>query len=230
MRNASRTPSRRGRVLGLALAACLALSALTAASASALSTIAMAGHSFQLQQGAYVLEMPNAGTFECQASNNADVGMMSSSTEMEVKFTFQGCHAGSVKCTTKGQEKGTIVTSALLGKLIYLDAKHTKFGMLFTPPASGVFAEFSCSWLLNMVVRGGGWIGQITKPKLNESSEKFRLTFGQTAAGHQQYQQVEEAGVHYHLEDSLNSGTFAEMALTGESIGTLAAGEGTFIP
>jgi hypothetical protein len=217
--------SRSGRLVstfGLAFTALLAVAAIAAGSASALS-LSPAPRAFSASGGAVTLETQSA-IYNCQQS--AGTGFFSSGTSASLNLSLSGCKMSGFSCTTSGQASGTISTTSLTATPVYLDAAKTKFGLKLTPAAGGSFAEFTC---LGIPVKWtGSLIGQITSPGMNQSSSTFTLSFAGAGPGVQAYQQVEGAGPKYHLTQTFN-GNAAEMAYLGQD--TLAfPSEVKFIP
>jgi hypothetical protein len=215
-----------GRAFCLALLACCALSALSAANASALEYKYTKGSEFSVGGGEQTFYSPH-GNWTC--SEVSGTGKVLSSTEIEVPLKFKKCVFVGFTCTTSGQEKGTIAFSPLRAKLVWIDKAHTKFGWLFHPEGgSSVIMEASCFGQLLRV--RGSWIAQITQPALNVFSTHFTMTSASTGSK-QEPQQVEGEGVNYHLESALNSGSYGEMAISGSAEAYLAGGaQGVFSP
>jgi len=191
----SSVSTRSFRVFATALIASLALAGLVAASASALS---MSGpiQKFTISGGAGVWSEAGGSKVECTGSGSA--GEWTSSTTGRATLRLTGCGSSGFKCTSEGQTAGTIVTSTLDFKLIWLDAAHTKFGLLFSPATGWSFAKFACGgiWIKEWQ---GSLIGQITYPGLEVSASNHTLSFVSIANGVQQYQQIEGSGPLYRL-------------------------------
>jgi hypothetical protein len=215
------------RVTCLALVSCLAMSAIGVASASALTLkLSKAAPLGFTASGGPVLPVAEGGpSWQCSSSSAA--GTVLTESTAQVKLTLHGCKLTTFwNCQSAGQETGTIVTNVLSGKLVYLDAAKTKFGVLWTPPASGVVAQFTCAGgLASAVWSGNGIISQITEPALNVQSERFTFNFV-GVEDTQQYEQIEGAGLHYSLTQNGRP-----MSLTEENRAALAGGAtGKFIP
>lgn len=215
-----------GRAFALALLACCALSAFSAANASALEWKNTAGRPFTMVGGSQTFYTTSSGNWVCGEAGGVGTGL--NGTEIEVTFSFKNCRAFGFTCTTAGQEKGTILFQSLRAKLVYTNKAHTKFGWLFHPEGgSSPIAEASCFGQILRV--RGSWISEITQPGLNGTSSSFTISSRSTGVV-QEPQQIEEEGLHYHLESSQNGGAYSEMALVGSATGFLASGEGTFVP
>jgi hypothetical protein len=135
-------------------------------------------------------------------------GQVTSSTTGEGSYTLQGCQLTGLgaACTSPGQTSGTIKLETMVMHLVYLDEKHTKPGVLATPPASGVFAKFTCALFYNVEIKGNGVLGEITTPKCGEAASKSTALLQTVAAGTQKYTQVEETGTVYDLTATINGG------------------------
>jgi len=228
----SRALARRLSILALALCASLALASVTAGSASALSVslTKKTGASFFTEGGGATFKTLGVEEFPCQTSSGT--GEYTSPTTGVITLTLRQCaNRSGVSCTSPGQAKGTIAMATVPFQLVYLDAAKTKFGILMTPPASGVFASFNCSVFLNCVWKGNGLMGQITNPPLNVKSNQLTLSFAESAPYTQQFRQIEGTGTIYQLTESVNNGSATAMSLIAtESGGYLEGIEGTFIP
>jgi hypothetical protein len=185
--------ARSFRAFGLALIASLAFAGLATANASALSLDAPSVFSPKLSNEGFISMGSNI--YAC-TGGGWNSGQFTTKTSGEITLTFKGCGASGFTLTTPGQEKGTIKTSSLTMKPVYLDAAHTKFGLLLSPPASGIFAEVLYGGI--PVAWKGSLIGQITSPGLMGKSKDFTLNFAKAGTG-QQYRQVEESGPIYHV-------------------------------
>jgi hypothetical protein len=136
----------------------------------------------------------------CSSTGNGEGSWTTSSTGTAV-LRFKGCAGSGFSCTSAGQPTGTIVTSTLAISPVYLDAAHSKFGLLLKSPGSGIFAQFKCGGIINHEWTGS-LIGQVTSPGLNTWAWQNTLSFVELALGQQQYTQVEETGPAYRLTQS----------------------------
>lgn len=147
--------------------------------------------------------------YTCKSGGTGS-GQATTKTTAEGTYIFHGCKDSELllPCNSTGQPSGTIKLESANIHLVYLDENHTKPGVLITPPATGVFAKFSClfgGW--NVEVKGNGLLGQIFLPECGQSSEPARLVFETSAPGKQKYRQVEETGTQYSLSVANNGGT-----------------------
>jgi hypothetical protein len=210
---------------GVALLASLAIAAVGAGSASALTMTPSTG-SFGVQKSGSALNT-SAGAWTYR-SCEATEGTLnrSSATGGPAWFKFEGCKGpfNSI-CTSPGYPSGTIAAGSLNYKLVYLDAAKTKFGMMFTPEnASGTFAEFSCG-LISFKWKGS-LIGRITNPALGVGSVSATLSFQPESGNTQQYRQIEGAGPVYQLTETKGTeGTPTNIALSANE--TLVNNSGT---
>jgi hypothetical protein len=230
MINRSRPLKRLFPAFGLALTASLAIAALAAGSASALSLVNEKGEApfrtITIQAGATTVSA-STGAWSC--SSVAAAGALLDATSGELQgLAFKGCSSGGIPCTTAGQATGTILTPSLSMKLVYLDALKTQFGMLFTPPAGTPFAQCSAFGMPNTWT--GSLIGQIVKPAFGVSSNSATLLF-EGAKGQQAKQQIEETGTKYFLTQELGKMTPTSLAVQASTTMTYSNGEfRKFIP
>lgn len=157
-------------------------------------------------------------TITCNSSTGA--GQSTSATTAEVSAIMHSCTGPfGTACTTAGQPAGTVVIETSVAHLVYLDEAHTKVGSLTTPPASGVFAKFSCFGIVTEV-KGNGLLSEITAPKCGEKSKTGTTVATSTSPGVQKYTQIEETGTVYTLESKTGGGEFVAASLDGTASGT----------
>jgi hypothetical protein len=216
MFNKSNRLSRLGSAFGLALVASLAATALAASSASALNT-SPGGQAFSESSGSLLFSVTNGDRMTCTGSTGSGF-WNATGTSGSASLLFKGCAwGGGFACTSPGQTSGNIQTSQLSFKPVYLDAAKTKFGLLLSPPASGIVAEAQCGFFKQ--VWTGSIIGEITSPPLNVSANKHTLRFERASGfdGVQRYQQIEGAGTKYSLKVSYSGGEPKGLALEMDS-------------
>jgi len=141
------------------------------------------------------------------------------STTGTIELTFTESSSFGFPCTSAGQSSGTVTTATQPFHLVTLPGKVP--GILITPPANGVFAEFTCAGFLTAVVKGNGIIGTITAPACGASSTTSTSKFEKSATGVQKHKKVEGTETEYHLTSSINGGAFQEAAQVGEGITNL---------
>jgi hypothetical protein len=195
---------RKVKIIGVTLVAVFALSALGAASASAVTpswfkggTIIAQGttDTFTGSAGAGVLEAKGGlGTVKCKSDTSA--GQITGPwTETKIVVIYKECAKGAKPCTSAGQAAGTIKTNEVSGTNIYLDtlAKgHTKAGIALKPTTGTVFVAFTCEGEVKNEV-SGEVIGEALPLNAGTDKTEGTLTFVQ-AGGKQKWTQMEEAG------------------------------------
>lgn len=149
-----------------------------------------------------------------------------------ISLTFHGCKTTlGIKCTTPGEETGTITVGPLpfhLKTIDHPDGVHgnkEEPGVLITPDEEGFFTEFKCSFAGTVKVRGNGIIGTITDPEEGVASNTATIVFQETETGSgiQTHQKVTNDETEYHLESSFNGAEYEEAA--EDATGTLTFGE-----
>lgn len=196
-------------MLGVAFVAAMSASGALAATPEghplASATATSAGSVFSTANGTSITCNSGAGS-----------GNATSSTTGEGKYMLHGCKGPlGLNCTSAGQPVGTILLEPVTLHLVYLDENHTIPGVLATPPASGVFAKFSC-FGLSLEVKGNGVLGRITAPKCGEKSTTGTVVTETTAPGTQKYLQVEETGTIYDM--TVKIGASPETAATSWTV------------
>ncbi|HKO39432.1 MAG TPA: hypothetical protein VJU14_13795 [Solirubrobacterales bacterium] len=170
------------------------------------------------------LTTTSGATIQC--TSGAGTGVATSKTTGEGSYTLSGCKASNIlPCTTAGYSTGTIKLETLTLHLVYLDENHTKPGVLVTPPASGVFAEFTCTGI-KVKITGNGILGELTAPQCGQTTNTASVWTQQVSQGVQKYQQVEETGTTYDLSATIGSEPPVTAAINS-IIQTKAEREGT---
>jgi subtilisin family serine protease len=149
-----------------------------------------------------------------------------------VTLRLRGCKASGTKCTSAGEEPGTIEAENLRFRLTYLAGG--KMGIVFFPNAeSGQFATVKCAFgLITIVVSGNGVLGEIADPGLGEVSSTLSVDLDVAEVGEGKYAQkhTETAlGFEYGLMQSLNGGTPEPTTLEADAVETLSEGEGELV-
>jgi hypothetical protein len=229
MINRRKSLKRTLSVFGLALIAALATAALAAGGASALSYVPSTGKfpSSHTYGSTSLITFKNNNPYfhgTCSGPTTASgSGRFDTGTSGIVQLQFNNCsHPYYGQCTSPGRGPGTIATSVLNMKPVYLDAAKTQYGLLLSPTAGsgGVFADMTCSGLYKSTWYGS-LIAPIKSPGLNVSSSTFQLTLDGP-------HQIEGAGVEYKLTEN---GSTQPLDLRGSSITMSQPGfTGKFVP
>lgn len=128
-----------------------------------------------------------------KCSSSSSLSEVTSKTTGNAAYLFHECtNSSKEKCTSAGQQTGTIQIDLSGTHLVYLDENHTKPGMLLTPSEHGFVWWIDCPGL-KIELQGAGLLGEITAPKCGETSKTLTTAF-QTVSGLQKYTQVEETG------------------------------------
>lgn len=216
------------KVLGLTVAAVLAISALAVASASAAAPeYVLKSGSFPVKftstSGAGVLETTSGETVNCTSDTNE--GEILNSKEDWVIVTFRGCTTTffgfPISCNTSGRASGEIMTNKLTSMLEYNVGK-TKVLDLLTPPSGSPDAEFTCAG--NTVKVSGGVLGEFptTNTFLHSTSLVLKQTKGVQAF--REYVNASGTTLSAHLSSSKNGGAAVE---SGEETTDTITLEGT---
>jgi hypothetical protein len=222
---------KRTRIIGLALVAAFALSAVAAASALA------AEPEFKPETGGFPVNFSSSSTtnetkLEVEGGNTVKCKGLSSSGKLEsarkageVVVHFTNCKVKvsifEATCTTKGASSGEIVTEKLVAKPVYLVGKKgagEERGLDVSPAtAGGKFAEFECSGT-TIVVKNGtaaedSLIGRIAAAEVgvqeHEVTIKFKQTSGKQEPKEYENEKGEKFGDFLESEGIGGSGAFA---------------------
>jgi hypothetical protein len=153
---------KRIRIIGSALVAVLALSAVGASAASAAlpEFTPSTGVKLTGTAGAGLLETVTGTKVTCTASTNSgEITGVKTVSKVKVKFT--GCESTGAKCNTTGAAVGELVTEELKATLGYLNAAKKEVGLDFVPVGTK-FIEFSCGTALVGVKVTGSVICRVT--------------------------------------------------------------------
>lgn len=170
------------KVLGMAIVAVLAFSAVAASSASALLFLSTnAKELFTVNANSKTkLSTLSKETVECETTLAHGFTLNKTDKADEIVFTFHKCKSVSfgVTCTSSGEPEGLIKTKSLKGLLVTL--ANGKFGIKLEGETSTTLAEFSCGSppLLGVtVVVKGSVVGEFTeavnKMAFHETNVKF---------------------------------------------------------
>ncbi len=235
MTTKSRRRSRQIKGFGLVLIAALAIGALVASSASALS-YSKPGQTFTAKWNPFFIGQTGTTIqVRCEKGGSGS-GSFTSGTTVGTNMTMNGCKtgAGSV-CHSLGEPASSerIVLSSLKGNLIYLDAAHTKFGILYEPSSGTTVADFTCAAGLVRYTWTGSVISRITSPAVNVEGVTIKQAFETTSGGGQKYVLIEEdpfQGV-YSLLSKTNSEGGTGLALSSSTtVDWSMSGGGRFLP
>jgi hypothetical protein len=167
------------KTIGLVLAAVFALTAFSAAAASAaLPEIQFegkevpAGTPIKSKSGKSTLETKSGEKVSCTADTNA--GEVTGAKTSKTTVTFTGCTAfGILKCNTTGAKSGEIILKSNV-KLVYINKSAKEVGLAFELEKE---VTIECTSSQKLHVRGGN-IGKLTP--VNSPTSKPTLTFAQT--------------------------------------------------
>jgi hypothetical protein len=202
------------KLVVLAAVAVCAVSALAAATASALPEFLPTNTKakFTSTSGPGTL-FSGGGNVECTSDTNE--GQILSATHFDVLILFKGCKAfGFANCTTAGQPSGTIHITGLgllgfIKKTAPLDVGASiEITGLNAKLEEKSPAEFSCAGGLAKIAIRGAAIGLIEP--LNTSSTTGKL--GYKAPGGKQEFTKFEGGAELTFESSKNGGAFEKAA------------------
>jgi hypothetical protein len=200
---------KRIRLIGLYLAAVFSMSAVMAASASALPEFSGPfSKTFTSKSKASLLETVAKVKLTCKTDTN--VGEVTGPETGFMTITFSGCKVKKVPCNTPGTPPGKIVTSLLAFTVHYINKANKEVGMDLVPAPGAAFAEFACGSAIRGIVIGSV-IGRVTPINTPVKPTKFfTLSFTQ-ASGKQGITNL-EGGPIDTLETSFG-GPFEESGL-----------------
>jgi hypothetical protein len=222
----------RIRMVGLALVAVFALSAIAASSASAaLPEFGRCKHEtgkyskanceegegsaynwvplkegeevkFKSTSGAGTLETEGGTKVTCK--EDIDEGHTTGPKTDVVTVRFIGCESSKIKCTSAGAASGEIVVKEALSELGFIKAPEVGLAL---KPAKGseIFVEFSCLGGIVKVKTKGSVIGKLTPS--SEMTETFTLVFKSAGGGKQEIKKF-EGGAEDVLSSSINGGAY----------------------
>jgi len=228
---------QRLKVIGLALVAVLAITAVASATASAAKpefvfTGTEKGFTGK-QVGEGFLETTGGTQVKCTAGTSSGEieGASGSNKVTKTVVTFTGCTSSGFECHSPGQASGVIQTKELKGQLGYISSPEKTVGLDLEPKEGEFFVEFTCLGFLTSKVKGQV-IGKLTPVnKEVKTTEHFTLTYKQTK-GVQELTELEIEGVKDTgdiLKSSLNgnpeeqSGEQSTQELTPKTTVTISA-------
>jgi hypothetical protein len=225
---------KRIKIVGLALVAVFATSAIASATASALPTFEPKGQAFPItfavKGGAGTLEKSGGfGNIKCTA--NTGSGTVTSAILDEVTLTFTGCKdSAGGKCKSNGAAGAEEIKTVLLESLLVYAPKAKEVGIVLAPKGSGLstneeitikkalFPVIECGGIVPVKVEArNGLIGKIPNAELNMFKKTLTLEFASPGIGKQAIEEYEKhtGGVvkGVHLECDENGGAFASCDL-----------------
>ncbi|HEX5851723.1 MAG TPA: hypothetical protein VFY36_01400 [Solirubrobacteraceae bacterium] len=229
----------RFKLIGLALVAAVALSAVVVASASAaLPEIVKPGTATELTKktiktkgGASTLETASGTTVTCTGNTAVGRGQGTKQvTKTVVKFT--GCKSSGFACQSAGAAANEIVTKEVEGEIGYIFPEANKQVGLDLWPSSrtamektlhefnAIFVKFTCAGFLNDEVRGSVIARMTPVNKSVKAGSPFTLNYKKgTNPGEQEIQSLKnvEGGVVDVLESKLAGGGFEKANQQGEA-------------
>lgn len=208
---------KRIRVIGLALAAVFAISAIASASAmAALPELvnakgeAVKGAVTGASEGETILESKSGIKVTC-TSGTSTGEVTGLKTVGKTVVTFKGCKESIFgnKCQTKGEEAGKIVTLKIKGTIGYIKkAVPIEVGLDLQPEVAGNFVTFECGAFAKEEVKGSV-IAPITPINTKvKTTGSFTLKYEKGASAGLQKVTKFEGGAEDVLESALNGGGF----------------------
>ena len=212
----------RIRMIGLALVAVFAMSAIVASAASAaLPEQLPATGKFTGTSGASTFETLKGEKVKC--TSDTITGEITGAKTSKSTITFKGCEGLGLKCNTSGAGSGEIVLN-VTGTLVYIMKSTKEVGLLNT---LGAALTIKCTAFETLVVRGST-LCPITP--VNTKTTKYKVvckaTKGmQEPANYEPGSELIKAPVTETEGKGLISFPFEESGLTGTDELTLPEGE-----
>jgi len=140
-------------------------------------------------------------------------------TTGSMELTFgETCESSGIHCQSAGAATGVITTETLPFDLATVGTTSPgKAGVLVTPPASGIFAKFTCG-IIVVEVKGNGVIGTITSPACGAKASEATIAFKASASGVQEDKKLVGTTTEYTLKKGTDNAA-------QEATGTLTLGE-----
>jgi hypothetical protein len=204
------------KMIGLALLAVCAMTAVATATASAaLPEFSKTGATVTGKAvGGTTLETKKGTKVTCTGGTTSAGTVASEKTITKSKITFTGCKSSGFACTTEKAKEGELITNAVVGKLGYINAAKKEVGLLIAPEAEGGnFITFNCVGSLIKTVVTGSVICPIGK--VNTLTTTFTLACKQTK-GIQSVLKF-EGGPENFLKTSINGGAAEQSGQEGEA-------------
>lgn len=214
----------RIRIIGLALVAAFALSAVAVASASAaLPELTKPGTMEKVEgeitgkaSGATKLETAGGKIVECTAATSAKGKSVNTKETEGTVITFTGCSSpGAGACTSESaKNSGEIITSAIKTKIGYLSGTSGEVGIEFfvtrESTLTATFVKFGCLGGFAKIEVHGALVCRLGKAQHNTPTMSLTLECNKgSTAGSQEFTHI-EGGVmtEAKLQSNLNGGTF----------------------
>lgn len=136
-------------------------------------------------------------------------GEFESATEGTIALAFHGCEARApeIACTSAGQAKGTVTTTAVPFRLALVEAGGVAPAILIGTN-EGHFASYSCG-AVPVALEGNGVIGQLTAPEYNEPSATFAFILRGVSEEEQEFTTLLGEEAEYGLEAIFGGGSTA---------------------
>jgi hypothetical protein len=209
----------RAKLIGMAITAAVAISAIASVTASALPEFlpGAAGTKFTSFSGSGTLATASGVAITCKA--DTDNGELLSKTTMTVTIDFTGCTLfGIVNAHSLGDASGTILTTAT-GALCYLSKTNKTVGVELTPTGK-VHIEVGSE----LTLIEGTVIGELTPVNVSTKGPAH-LILEQSANGKQKILTC-EGGTEKHLTSAKNEGASeAASEATTDTIGWLVTAQ-----
>jgi len=166
---------RRTGMIGLCVAAALAVSAVLAGGALAAKHVNKGPLKYSSTSGLAFLEQTGGvSRVECKVSES--VGEWTSATQGTITTTFHVCEALGQKCNSAGQGAGTIKTELLKTTLGWLNAGTKVAGVSFTAAGPTDLADYECPGATPIKERSkGGVIGEPTPQNVSSTGGSLKI-------------------------------------------------------
>jgi hypothetical protein len=205
------------KMIGLALLAVCAITAVATATASAaLPEFSKTGATVTGEAvGGTTFETKGGTKVACTGGSTSTGKIASEKTITGMKIAFTGCKSSGFACTTEKAKEGELITNAVVGKLGYINSAKKEVGLLIAPEKEGGnFFTFNCVGSLIKVVFTGSVICPITP--INTLTKEKKWVCKQTK-GVQSVTKFEGGPEDFH-KIAINGGAAEQAALEGTFI------------
>ncbi len=212
----------RIRMIGLALVAVFAMSAVVVSAASAaLPEQLPATGTFSGTSGASTFETKSGEKVKC--TSDAITGEITGAKTSKSKITFKGCEAFGFKCNSSGAASGEIVLN-VTGELVYIMKATKEVGLLNTLTAE---LTIKCSAFQTLKVKGST-LCPITP--VNVKTTKYTVACKETKGvqepvNYEPASALVKAPITETKGEGLKNFAFEQSALSGTDTLTLPEGE-----